>query len=84
MLCYSNFYSFEGEVTGLKTIELGIRPRELIITNDSAVGDLKYKFAVFENYATLKPTETVSLHIIVNKVYLSSSLTIPYRIWGYG
>ena len=79
---YGNLDSFEGSVSGTKTITFNRRPRKVTITNDSSLNDLKFKFKDSADYATLKTTETVSMTITVSQVLLSGNAS--YRIWGIG
>jgi len=74
--------SYEGTVSGAETISFSIKPRKITIINDSAIKTLKFRFGESESWATLNPTETVSMHIIVRNIYLSG--TADYRIWGIG
>ena len=80
---YANLLVSEGTITTATTVTLNMRARRLTITNDSATQDLSFKFNGAETYATLKPTETVSMQVLTKTVYLNGS-SVPYRIWGIG
>lgn len=79
----ANLDSREGTVLGELEIVFNWKPRRIIITNDSTSGDLQFKFNVSEQYATLKPTETITLNIAHKSVLLFGNNT-PYRVWGMG
>ena len=79
----ANFEPYEGTVTTETTITLNRKSRRVVITNDHATKDLKYKFNTSENFGTLKRTETLDLHFRTDKVIIDG-LTVPYRIWVYG
>ncbi len=62
------------------------RPSIILIHNDSATADLKFKLhQVEENYATLKAGETVSLDLVekVPKIYLTCTEAVAYRVWAF-
>ena len=82
-MAYSNLDPFEGIATSSTLITLSRRSRHLQITNDAAAADLLFRFAASAPWATLRPTETVSMHVWVTKVYLSG-IGVPYRVWSYG
>ena len=82
MSVYANLDAHEGTVSGTVTITLTRKSMKMIIINDSASTDLQYKFNTTESYATLKPSETVSMDFHAKEVLLSGSG--PYRIWSYG
>ena len=79
----ANLDAREGTVLNTTEISFNWKPRRIIITNDSTSGDLKFKFNTSEAYATLKPTETITLNI-AHKIVLLSGNSIPYRVWGMG
>lgn len=79
---HTNLRSFEGSVNGEKTIEFDLRPRTLMITNDSVSQDLKFKFHESENLITLKPSETITIPNVGNDLILQGS-NVTYRIWGF-
>lgn len=83
MSSYRNLDAREGTINGAVTLTLNLRPRRIIITNDSASADLSFKFNATEEYATLKPTETITLDIAHKEVRLSG-MNVPYRVWGMG
>ena len=80
---YANLDSHEGTTDNAATIVLARRSRHLQITNDSSTTDLKFRFKESTQWATLRPTETISMHVWVNKIYLSGN-SVDYRIWNYG
>lgn len=82
MAGYANLDSFEASVSGTATVTFTRRPRKVTITNDSSTNELQFRFSSDHSWATLKPTETVSMEITVKQVYLSG--TAAYRIWGVG
>jgi len=82
---YVNLDVFEGSASGSSTVTLNRRSRKLVITNDSASNDLQFKFVSSASYATLKPTETISMEFITRTILLNVvSGSAPYRIWSYG
>ena len=78
----SNLDSFEGSVSGTATVTFTRRPRRVTITNNSITNELQFKFKSSETFATLMPTETISLEVTIKQVLLSG--TADYRIWGLG
>lgn len=79
---YSNLDPFEGTCSGTATVTFTRRPRRVTITNDSSTQVLQFKFKSSAGFASLNPTETVSMEVTVQQVYLSGNA--PYRIWGIG
>lgn len=86
MLGLGNFSPSEGSVTSTVTVTFPWKARRIVITNDSASRDLQFKYQSGQDFATLKPTETVSSYIRSSTVLLSapSSAATQYRVWGYG
>ena len=80
---YANFEVLEGTVSGETTLQLARRSRKLVILNDHASRDLQFKFHASGNFATLKPTESVSMYFRAKNVILDGT-DVPYRIWNYG
>ena len=80
---YANLLSDEGTVSGTTTVTLGLKAARITITNDSATKVLGFKFHTSESYATLKPTETISLQFRTKVIYLSGD-GVMYRILGVG
>jgi hypothetical protein len=80
---YGNLDAREGTVSVEESITFNFKPRKIIITNDSANSDLLFKFNVSEAFATLAPTETVSLEV-ASKTIILQGVSIPYRVWGIG
>jgi len=82
MRVYANLDSHEGSVSGTATVTLLRNSGKLVVTNDSATQNLQFKFNASETYATLKPTETLSVQVHTKEVLLSGSGS--YRIWSFG
>ena len=82
----ANFNVSEGSTSSSVTITFDWKARHIVITNDSPIRDLEFKFQSGQSFATLKPTETVSLYIHSQTVLLNapSGSTIQYRVWGWG
>lgn len=83
MSSLANLLVNEGTVNGELTIDFPMRFRKVTITNDSGSGNLQFKFNGKENFATLHPTETISLTAISGTVIISGA-GIDYRILGIG
>jgi len=59
--------------------------REVQITNDSTQHNLQFKLNSSESYRTLKPYETCTItNARCPELFISSSASVPYRIWGLG
>ena len=80
---YGNLDTREGNLNGTLAITFNWKPRRIIITNDSTSNDLSFKFNDSETYATLKPTETITLDM-ASKTMTIQGTNIPYRVWGIG
>ena len=80
---YANFEAKEGTAIGAVELAFNLKPRKIIITNDSSTKDLSFKFNSTETFGTLSPTETVSLEVSSKTVFLSGD-TVAYRVWGMG
>lgn len=82
----ANFNVSEGSTNSTATITFDWKARRIVITNDSSSKDLEFKFQAGQDFATLKPTETVSLYIHSQTVFLNSpsETTVAYRVWGWG
>lgn len=80
---HANFEALEGAVTTETTLTLIRKSRRIVISNDHATKDLKYKFNSSENFGTIKRTETLSLDFRTNKIIIDGN-SVPYRIWIYG
>jgi len=78
----ANFKSFEGSLSGEKTLTFEWNPRMIEIINDSTSVNMKYKFHASEDFATLKPAEAFSSDMTVKQVILSGSA--GYRVRGIG
>lgn len=79
---YANLEVYEGSVSGSATITFILVPRRMIITNDSSSNSLQFRFDDTRNFATLKPTETITLDISRRQITLNGNAA--YRIWGIG
>lgn len=79
---YANLEPYEGTISGSLTITFDLKPRRITIINDSGSNELHFKFASTKTFATLKPTETVTLDIGQRELFLSGNG--EYRIWGLG
>ena len=84
MSSYANFEAKEGTVNGSVDLTFNLKPRKVIITNDSGTTPLQFKFNSFEALGTLKPTETISLELASKTIFLVSTANVEYRIWGIG
>jgi hypothetical protein len=84
MTVYANLESKEGNVSGEVTLTFNLAAKQLIITNDSGSNDLKYKFKANETFATLKPTETITLKYVSLRQIILSGTNNNYRVWGIG
>jgi len=78
-----NLSTHEGTCTTTATVTFAWPIRQVVITNDSATQDLSFKFNTGETFATLKPTETVSMRMGTRTVFLAGT-SVPYRVWGTG
>ena len=84
MSVYANLESIEASVNGEVTHTLKRPSRQIVIINDSSGANLKFKFNSSEEFATLSPTETISMKVWVKRIILLSSSSVPYRIWITG
>ncbi len=82
----ANFNKSEGNTSSTVTITFDWKARHIVITNDSASRDLEFKFQSGQSFATLKPTETISLYIHSKTVLLNapSGSATQYRVWAWG
>ena len=81
----ANSHSVETSLNGTETITFPWPVREVQITNDSVTNNLQYKLNSSETFRTLKPFETSTLQgVRVTELYLSTSASVDYRIWGLG
>lgn len=84
MSIYANLEAKEGIVTAETTLTFSHPWRQYIITNDSGSKELKFKVSASDlAFATLKPTETVTLNVTTKTIIIDGS-TVNYRIWGVG
>jgi len=81
---YRNLETFEDSLNGQVVLTLARKSRQIVITNDSGIAVLQFKFNSSETYGTLKPTETISMEFITDEIYLSSDANVTYRVWSYG
>ncbi len=83
---YANFFKSEDTTTGAITVTFPWKARRIVITNDSGSNDLEFKYQPGQDFATLKPTETISASLHSQTVLLNSPSagTVPYRVWGWG
>lgn len=70
---YSNFDVREGVVSAETTITFNLKPRKIILINDSTTKELTFKFNNSETAATLKPSETIALHMASRTIILNGS-----------
>ena len=82
-MAYSNLDAHEGNTGTTTVVPLTRRSRHLQITNDSSSNELKFRFKESTAWATLKPTETIAMHVWIDTVYLAGA-NVPFRIWNYG
>lgn len=80
---YANLEVFEDSTDNKASIVFSLKPRKIIITNDSSTTPLGFKFGINKEYATLQPTETITLEISSKTIFLTDS-GVSYRIWGMG
>jgi len=80
---YANLRVHEGIISGAEELTFSPRVGRVTIMNDSATKDLRFKLNLNQDYATLKPTETVSFEARTSNIHISGSGT-EYRIWGLG
>jgi len=83
---YANQDVTEGTLASTTlTITFEWKPKRIVLTNDSSLHSLSFKFNSIETYATLKPGETITIeNISLRQLLLSSSSDIPYRVWAHG
>ena len=83
MSTLANLEALEGTVLSEVTLTLKRKSRKLVITNDDATKELKYKFNESETFATLQGTESLSMYFTTNQIILSGS-DVDYRVWVFG
>ena len=83
---YANFTVSEDSTSAETTVTFPWKARHIVITNDSGSKDLEFKFQSGQDFATLKPTETISLYLHSQTVVLNSpsAATVSYRVWAWG
>ncbi len=82
-ISYANFEAKEGTVVATVDLVFNLKPRKIIITNDSATKELSFKFNSTEAFGTLSPTETVALEVSSKTLFLQGN-SVAYRVWGMG
>lgn len=80
---YANLEVREGTVTSEITLTFNLKPRVIVITNDSVINDMTFKFTASGTPGTLKPTETIRLDF-ASKTVIIDSTSADYRVWGIG
>ena len=80
---YANLEVYEDNTSSLTDITFKLKPRKVIITNDSTTDNLQFRFNTAFGYATLHPTETITLEITSRNLFLIGT-NVDYRIWGIG
>ena len=80
----ANKRSWEGTLTEEFREVPDMPLRKLIITNDSATIDIKFKFNPSENFSTLKPGETLQIEDMRITFICLQGLNAKYRVWGLG
>ena len=82
----ANFNSSEGNTSSTVTVTFDWKARHITITNDSATNDLEFKFQSGQDFATLHGTETISLYLHSQTVFLNSpsGAIVQYRVWAWG
>lgn len=80
---YANLEVIEDNTSTLTDIVFTLKPRKIIITNDSSSNTLKFRFSASGSFATLNSTETITLEISSRTLFLSGT-SVDYRVWGMG
>ena len=81
---YREQESFEGTVTNPETLNLSRNTGQITLTNDHETEIFCYKFDLNEQYATLKPNESITLDFQTIVIHIHGlGFSIPYRIWCY-
>ena len=80
---YANLDPLEGTVSEISTLHFMRLSQNIVITNDHQSKDLLFKFRGYENFATLKGTESVSLNFNSMSITIDGA-NVPYRIWVFG
>jgi hypothetical protein len=78
----ANIYTAEGSVNGSVVVTFPWRPRKTIVTNDSSLTDMVV--TIKGTSLTLKPTETLTLLLIISDLTITTSALVSYRVWGFG
>ena len=82
---YSNLEVHEDTLDNTTLTIIFDRPsREIELTNQSTTADLQYKFKTGQDFATLDPTETVTMDVWVRQIILTTTEVITYRLWIRG
>ena len=82
---YSNLFTDENTngLNGTKTIIFPWPAKRLTVTNDSGTTALEWKFKNSHSWATLGPSETVSMDLSIKQMIVRS-VGAKYRIWALG
>lgn len=85
-MVYSNFQPIENTLNGTETITFNLKAIKLILVNQSATKQLRFKFNNTEDFGTLEPTEELVIEGIYQKKIIlnAGSNTVPYRLWVFG
>jgi len=81
---YANLEPIEEVLDGEVTHTFKRKSRQIILTNDSGSANLQYKLNGSEDYATLYPTESITMRVTTRDMYLKSTVAVNYRLWVYG
>ncbi len=74
----------DSRFTGLVTHTFQIPSREITLTNDSATKTLQFRFSGGGTFASLGPTETVTMLMWVKQITLKAESQLGYRLWIKG
>lgn len=83
-LSLANFSSNEGSVNGTTTITFPWKAKEITVINNSISDLLQFKFSSGETLGTLRGGETITVKLSSKTVFLSSTVSVDYRVWGLG
>ena len=81
---YTKLESIEESLDGEVTKTFKRRCRQILLFNDSGSNDLRFRYSMTDDFATLKPTEFVSEEVAMKKIILSTSASVDFRLWVYG
>ena len=82
---YANLTTDEESIglNGLKIVDFPWKIKKITITNDSNQFNLSWQFREANDWATLRPNESVSMELSINSLRLISN-GATYRVWGIG